>query len=116
MNKDGKVTLAGGVLAAIGASVCCAGPLLLVSLGLGGAWVANLTAFEPYRLIFLAAAVGFLALSYRAVYRPAAGASCAPGMVCDALPARRKYKVLFWSVAALVLLAGVFPYSAPLFY
>ena len=44
-----KGSLFAGVLAAIGASVCCVGPLVLLMLGIGGAWVANLTAVEPLR-------------------------------------------------------------------
>ena len=43
-------SLVAGVLAAIGASVCCVGPLVLLTLGIGGAWIANLTALEPTRL------------------------------------------------------------------
>ncbi|MGH8105891.1 MAG: mercuric transporter MerT family protein, partial [Arenimonas sp.] len=39
----------GALLAAIGASACCIGPLVLVSLGIGGAWVTNLTAMEAAR-------------------------------------------------------------------
>jgi len=42
-DKIGTGTLAAGGLAAVLASTCCLGPLVLVSLGLGGAWVANLT-------------------------------------------------------------------------
>lgn len=116
MDKDGKVTLAGGVLASVGASVCCAGPLLLLSLGIGGAWIGNLTAFEPYRPLFLAVAAGFLILSYRKIYRPASAENCAPGTVCAVPSVRRLYKVLFWSAAALVLFAATFTYFAPLFY
>ncbi|WP_347878635.1 mercuric transporter MerT family protein, partial [Pseudomonas aeruginosa] len=40
----GKGSLIAGVLAAIGASVCCVGPLVLLTLGIGGTWVAGLTA------------------------------------------------------------------------
>ena len=42
-----KLALAGGVLAGVGASACCVGPLLLLSLGIGSAWIAHLTAQEP---------------------------------------------------------------------
>ncbi|HZE91048.1 MAG TPA: mercuric transporter MerT family protein, partial [Rhizobacter sp.] len=35
-----KSSLVAGVLAAIGASVCCVGPLVLLMLGIGGAWIA----------------------------------------------------------------------------
>jgi len=116
INRNGKLTLTGTVLAAVGASVCCAGPLILLSVGIGGAWIGNLTAFEPYRPWFLAVAAGFLILSYRKIYRPAAAENCAPGTVCAVPAVRRLYKVLFWSVATLVLLAATFTYFAPLFY
>jgi hypothetical protein len=48
-----KQTLIASVLAGIGASLCCVAPLVLLSLGLGGAWVANLTTFEPVRPVFM---------------------------------------------------------------
>ena len=48
--NTGSRTLIAGVLAAIGASVCCVGPLVLLALGIGGTWVGSLTAMEPYRL------------------------------------------------------------------
>jgi len=44
-----KQTMIASVLAGIGASLCCVAPLVLLSLGLGGAWVSNLTVFEPVR-------------------------------------------------------------------
>jgi mercuric ion transport protein len=34
-------------LAAVGASICCVGPFVLLMLGVGGAWIGNLTALEP---------------------------------------------------------------------
>src|SRR3990167_7150962 len=40
---------AGALLGAGLASACCIVPLLLVSLGISGAWIANLTALEPYK-------------------------------------------------------------------
>src|SRR6266542_3122810 len=45
---NAKGSLVAGILAAIGASVCCVAPLVLLALGIGGAWIGNLTAFEPY--------------------------------------------------------------------
>ena len=36
---NAKDSLAAGIIAAIGASVCCVGPLLLLALGIGGAWI-----------------------------------------------------------------------------
>jgi hypothetical protein len=39
--KNSSIPLIGGVLAAIAASLCCIGPLVLVMLGMGGAWVRD---------------------------------------------------------------------------
>lgn len=52
--------LVGAVLSALGASICCLGPLLLLGLGVGGAWVRNLTAMEKYRPFWTAATLIFL--------------------------------------------------------
>jgi MerT mercuric transport protein len=52
-----KGTLAAGGVAAILASTCCLGPLVLVALGFSGAWIGNLTTLEPYRPIFLGSAL-----------------------------------------------------------
>lgn len=108
-------SLIGGVLAAIGASVCCVVPLVLVSLGIGGAWVANLTALEPYRPLLLAAAAVAMILAYRQIYRRQQTA-CAPGTACEVPRTRKAYRIFFWVVAALIAAAAATPYVAPLFY
>lgn len=103
-------------LAAIRASACCLVPLVLVSIGLGGAWVANnMQAIEPFfRPVFIGAALVALFFAWQRIYRPAA--DCRPGEVCALPQTQRLYKVIFWLVAALVLFALTFPYFAPLFY
>lgn len=109
-----KTALATGGLAAILASACCLGPLLLVSLGLGGAWIGNLRVLEPFRPVLIAAALVAMFFAYRRIYRPAT--ECAPGEVCAVPETRRVYKLVFWIVTALVLIALGFPYVLPLFY
>src|SRR5207249_6767066 len=99
--QTGRTALMTGGLAAILASTCCLGPLVLVALGFSGAWIGNLTALEPYRPIFIVAALVALFFAGRRVFRPAA--ACKPGEVCAIPQVRRTYKVLFWIVAALVL-------------
>lgn len=106
--------LASGGVAGVLASVCCMGPLVLVLLGIGGAWVSTLVAFTPYQPYFLAAAAVALAFAWRRIYRPAV--DCAPGEVCAVPAVRRGQKVTFWLVALFVVAAGVSPYAAPLFY
>jgi len=109
----GRGALAAGGLAAILASACCLGPLVLVALGFSGAWIANLTVLEPYRPIFIAAALAALFFAWRSIFRPAR--VCGPGEVCATPQVRGTLKFLFWVVAALVLVALGFPYLLPLF-
>ncbi len=113
-SKSGRSALALGGLAAILASTCCLGPLLLVALGFSGAWIGNLTVLEPYRPLFIGAALVSMAFAYRRIFRPAR--ACEPGEVCAVPEVRTTYKVIFWTVAALVLVALAFPYVLPLFY
>ena len=105
--------LAGGV-AALLASTCCLGPLVLITLGFSGAWIGNLTLLEPYRPIFIAAALVALFLAWRRIWRPAS--ACAAGEVCAVPQVKRAYRWLFGVVVVLVLVALVFPYLAPWFY
>ncbi|RVT49634.1 mercuric ion transporter MerT [Rubrivivax albus] len=110
----GRGALFTGGLAAILASTCCLGPLVLVTLGFSGAWIGNLAVLEPYRPIFVGAALVAMFFAWRRIYRPAL--ACRPGEVCAVAQVRSAYKVLFWIVGALVLIALAFPYVLPLFY
>lgn len=111
---QGQTALVAGGLAAILASTCCLGPLLLVALGFSGAWIGNLTLLEPYRPWFIAAALVAMFFAWRRIYRPAE--ACKPGEVCAVPQVRRLYRVLFWAVAALIVVALAYPYVLPLFY
>ncbi len=112
--RNGRGTLIAGGLAAILASTCCLGPLILVALGFSGAWIGNLTVLEPYRPIFIGAALVALFFAWRRIFRPVQ--ACTPSEVCAIPQVRSTYKLIFWIVAALVLVALIFPYVAPLFY
>jgi len=111
---NGRTALLTGGLAAILASTCCLGPLVLVTLGFSGAWIGNLTVLEPYRPIFIGASLVALFFAGRRIFRPAL--ACAPGEVCAVPQVRTTYKVIFWVVVALVLVALGFPYILPFFY
>ena len=111
--KDGSGALFMGGLVAILASTCCLGPLILLSLGISGAWISNLTRLEPYRPIFLGLALLLLSVAWQSIYRKT---TCLPGDVCAQPRNKRVYKIIFWIVVVLVLIAIVFPYLAPLFY
>jgi mercuric ion transport protein len=85
----------------------------LIALGFSGAWIGNLTVLEPYRPIFIGAALVALFFAWRRIYRPAQ--ACKPGEVC-AIPKCELHKLIFWIVAALVLVSLGFPYVMPFFY
>jgi mercuric ion transport protein len=112
--QKGRGALAAGGLAAILASTCCLGPLVLVALGVSGAWIGNLTVLEPYRPVFIGAALVALFFAGQRILRPAT--ACKPGEVCAIPRVRAVYKLNFWIVVALVLIALGFPYVLPLFY
>lgn len=112
--QNGRGALLTGGLAALLASTCCLGPFVLVGLGFSGAWIGNLTLLEPYRPIFLGAALIAMFFAWRRIYRSVE--SCKPGEVCAIPQVRTTYKLIFWMVAALLAVALGFPYVLPLFY
>lgn len=85
--QNGRGALFAGGLAAILASTCCLGPLVLVALGFSGAWIGNLTVLEPYRPLFIGAALVALFFAWKRIYRPVQ--ACKPGEVCAILWASR---------------------------
>src|SRR6266567_7098906 len=111
---NAKTALIGGVLASIGASACCIGPLLLVSAGIGGAWIGNLTALEPYRPVFIALVIVFLGLAFRQLYF--VKQSCDSEENCVADRSSNAQRVIFWIAAPLLLGLVAVPGLMPLFY
>lgn len=107
-------SLIAGMLAALGASACCAGPLVLLLLGIGGGWASHLMAFEPYSPYFTALTALFLGTAFYKLY-PRRRA-CAPGDACAGDHVIRNQRIAFWIVALPVLLLLTFPLYASLFY
>ena len=102
-----------GVIGAIGAatvaSACCIVPLLLVSLGVGGAWMSYLTALVPYRPLFIVLAASALVFAFYREYKTSTGPDCE----CEAKisdPVRRGL-LLVATVATLGLIGS--PYLLP---
>jgi|SaaInl7_100m_RNA_FD_contig_21_1465257_length_562_multi_9_in_0_out_0_1 mercuric ion transport protein len=106
---------AGGLFGALLASSCCIVPLVFVTLGIGGTWMGQLTAMEPYKPILVAVTVAFLGFSFWHVYfKPRA--VCADGSFCAMPASNRVTQFVLWSATALVALAATVNYWAPLFY
>ncbi len=111
---DVKSSLAAGGLAAVIGSLCCVGPLVLLGVGIGGAWVGNLTALEPIRPVFIGLTLLFLVLAFRRLYL--VPQVCAPGTECADPRIMKRQRLLFWPIAVALIGLLAIPWMAPLFY
>ena len=104
---------AGGLLGALAASSCCIIPVVLFSLGISGAWIANFTQLAPYQPYFLAATLVFLGTGYWLVRR-ASKRACDDGEACAARPLpNRLVKAALLVATVLVIAALGFDLLAP---
>jgi mercuric ion transport protein len=107
-----RLIAAGSVLGALAASSCCILPLVLFSVGISGAWIANLTALAPYKPYFAGGTLALLGYGFYLVYVKPTRA-CADGSCARPLP-NRLVKSSLWIATALVVAAVAFDYVAPL--
>lgn len=108
-----RLVALGGILGAIAASSCCVIPLILFSLGIGGAWIGNLTALAPYKPLFVAGTAGLLGYGFYLVYWKPRRA-CAAGAACARPIPSRLVQLALWIATVLVIAAFAFDYVAPL--
>ena len=96
--------------AAFLASLCCIGPVLFVTLGVGAGLASR---FEPLRPVFSILTVGLIAVGFYTVYgrRPAdkTGLSCDVDGACIAPRSRTRDKALLWVATLVALLLLTFP-------
>lgn len=118
-------TSRGGILASLGAvgaaalaSLCCIGPLLFVTLGVGAGLAST---FEPLRPLFTALTVALLGAGFYVVYgrRPAvaspAAVVCGPDGSCAVPRNRRRERALLWTATLIALVLLTFPQWSRLF-
>lgn len=119
VRSDGRSSLAkalsvGGILAALGASSCCVIPFALFSLGVSGAWIADIAALAPYQPIFIAGAVACLGGGF-VLLRQKSRAACAEAAFCARPASDAVARAGLWTAAVLVVVAVAFPRLASLF-
>lgn len=105
----------GSLIAAVLASSCCIIPLLLVMLGVSGAWIGSLRALEAYQPLFVVITFGFLAFGFRQVYfktKP----DFPDDSSCSLPLPNVLVKTMLWVATALIALTFSIDYWAPLFY
>lgn len=100
------LTAAGGVATAFGSALCCAGPVLAVTLGVSGAGLAS--TFEPLRPYFLTGTALLLGSGFFLLHREEQKA-CEPGKVCAEPKVRRRMKAALWSATGLAVLFATYP-------
>jgi len=110
-----EIAATGSVIGAILASSCCIVPLLLVTLGVSGAWIGSLSALQPYKPWFAAVTLVFLGVGFWQVYWKEKRA-CEAGSYCASPTSGRVVKIALWSATVLVVLALTINYWAPFFY
>jgi len=114
MKWESKGALITAIIAGIVASLCCVGPLVLLLLGIGSAWISTLTVFAPWRPVAIVITLLFLGLAFWQLYlRPR---SCALGEACAVPSKLRLQRVIFWIVAIILFLLLTIPWYASLFY
>ena len=113
-NKSVISSTVAAALAAIGASLCCVGPLVLLTLGIGGTWISQLTALEPYSPIFSGITLVFLFLAFRKLYL--IPRLCAPGDSCALPSTLRNQRIIYWIVTVLLIALLTFPYYGLVFF
>ncbi|CDX21771.1 Mercuric transport protein [Mesorhizobium sp. ORS 3324] len=91
----------GGLSAGLLACACCILPLAFALAGIGGAWIARLTALAPYQPYFLTVAVVSIGLGFWRCRR--SEAACQPGSLCASPVYRRSTR---WILLAASLIAA----------
>ena len=105
-----KLTAIGSVVAAIGASLCCIGPLVALLLGAGS--LAAGSALEKWRPIFLGVTFTLLASAWYLVYRRPKGEGCAEGPACEAKGRGTASKRIVWSATVVAIALAALPLYA----
>lgn len=103
-----RASVGGAVLAAVAASSCCIGPLVVAALGLGGA--GAFAAIGAYRPHILVGTVGLLGVGYYLTYRKTKPTADA----CGCATARpsisgRAGKIGLWIATGMVVLFAAIP-------
>ena len=103
-----SIAIITGLMASIGASVCCAGPLILLLLGVSGSWIANLTLLEPFKVYFFALIIIMFIYAGWQLYRPIE--SCKPDSVCAIPKIRKQRQIIYWCALVFALIFATSTY------
>lgn len=101
---------AGGVTAAFLGALCCTGPLIFVTFGIGAGLAST---FEPLRPLFGAVMVGAFALGFYSAYGrgavSTAGAASTDPAACPVPRKKTRERVILWIALLLAVVMWTFP-------
>jgi len=110
VERVARAGMAASVLAAVGASVCCIGPVVAAMFGVTS--LAALVKYEPLRPLFAVVTIGFLALAFYTTYRRRPAQECAPESVCamnGVDRVNRFNRITLWIATVTALVVLTFP-------
>ena len=106
--KGVKPLLGLGLAGAVGSIACCAGPLILASLGIGGSIAGRFARLDPYRPWLMGLTVLVFGLAFRKAYRK--DTNFIPGSTCSVGATGGGQRRVLWVLAGLALLIMAFPW------
>jgi mercuric ion transport protein len=104
-----RIATAGSLFGALAMTSCCILPLVLVSFGVGGVWIAQLTALYAYKWYTFSVASAFIGYGFWKVHKAESG-ECRDGTACARPINRRIMKASLWLATVVTLIAMIFPY------
>jgi len=105
LENKSKWFVGGGVFAALAASICCIGPLLLTVLGVSGA--AVLSKFEVLRFPMIGLVILLFGIAGYSLFRKRE--ACEPGSICADPVKYRKMVITYWIGLGLAIIGITSP-------
>ncbi len=100
------IALMGSIFTALVSSACCIGPLIIMTLGIGSAWMSDIMIVSAYRPLFIALSVLSLIYSFYKLYFKL---DCKVGERCAIPQNLRIQRIMFWFTALIVIIFIIFP-------
>ena len=101
-----------GFFGALAMTSCCILPLVLVSFGVTGVFIAQLGVLYQYKWITFALSAACIGYGFYKAYRPIPTEACADG-TCARPMNRTLMRSILWIATAIVTVAMIFPYLTP---
>jgi mercuric ion transport protein len=102
-----KVSSFGGAIAAIFASICCLGPLILAGLGAGAGTIAFVRGFGRFHNFFIVLTVVLFLTAFWFIYLKRGN----PEVQCECCSTAKKEKIILWVSIAVAFTLLILPFT-----